>query len=141
GASSGCTCRIRTTSPERIRTVCGRRAGGEADAVSLGILVLLRADMERRPAPLPRADLLRRRRQHHLRAIARSSSVVPPQIPWACRVRSANERHSRCTRQPAQILFASVACSRLLPVAETGKNNSGSTDRHAAADRQFSVPL
>ena len=67
---------------------------------------------------------------------ARSSSVMPPQIPCACRVRSANVRHWRRTGQRAQIAFASATCSSAWPKAEIGKNNSGLADRQAAADRQ-----
>jgi hypothetical protein len=69
------------------------------------------------------------------RAAARSCSVVPPQMPWTCSVRSANARHSRRTRQAAQIALAFAACSRAGPEAEIGKNRSGSADRQAAADR------
>lgn len=79
------------------------------------------------PGAVP-LDLLRR-------AAARSSSVVPPQMPWSCPVRTANTRHSRLTRQAAQIALAAAACSRAGPDAETGKNSSGSADRQAAADR------
>jgi len=38
--------------------------------------------------------------------LARSSSVIPRQIPCGCRVRSANARHWRRTGQRAQIAFA-----------------------------------
>jgi len=67
----------------------------------------------------------------------RSCSVVPPQIPWICPVRSANARHSRRTRQVAQIALASAACSRAGPESEIGKNSSGSADRQAATDRHY----
>jgi hypothetical protein len=36
-----------------------------------------------------------------------------------------------------QIALASPICSRDLPDSESGKNNSGSADRQAAADRQL----
>jgi hypothetical protein len=36
-----------------------------------------------------------------------------------------------------QITLASAICSRDLPDSESGKNNSGSADRQAAADRQL----
>ena len=39
------------------------------------------------------------------RTAVRWCSVVPPQMPWTCSVRRANARHSRRTRQVAQIRF------------------------------------
>src|ERR1700733_8627623 len=68
----------------------------------------------------------------------RSSSVRPPQIPCTWPVRWAKARHSARTRQRAQTLLASATSSRHFPAAEIGKNNSGSTDWHAAMIRQFS---
>ena len=66
----------------------------------------------------------------------RSCSLVPPQTPCTCRVRSVNARHCVRTGHRAQIFFASATCLKDRPDDETGKNRSGSQDRQAAADRQ-----
>ena len=39
------------------------------------------------------------------------------------------------------MVLASAACSRALPDDDTGKNKSGSADRQAATDRQFSSAI
>jgi hypothetical protein len=61
---------------------------------------------------------------------------MPPQIPWFCRVRRANARHSGCTSQAAHTAFALVTRLRPGPEFEIGKNISGSKSRQAALAHQ-----
>jgi hypothetical protein len=102
---------------------------------------MLRARRCRRP-PAPAVQELTRLRRLGLvdirmstpraRALRRSSSDMPPQIPDSWLVNTANSRHLSVTAQALQITLAAWICSRAEPVVPTGKNRSASELRHAA---------
>jgi hypothetical protein len=70
------------------------------------------------------------------RARARSPGVVPPQMPSGRLVSVAKSRHGRLTGQRAQTRRARAVWAAEAPLAETGKNRSGSADTQAPAASQ-----
>ena len=67
----------------------------------------------------------------------RSSAVRPPQMPSACRMVNAKSRHRARTGHEAQTAWARAMSAWARPLAEIGKNSSGSAVRQAARARQL----
>ena len=119
-----------------------RAARGQQDPADRGPLPRRPARVPaRRPAPPPPppatrpAQPARRPRPSWVRSRRRSFSVSPPAIPYGIRA-NASARHSARTGQPAHTAFAAATCTaRTGPRSAAGKNNSGSTPRHAARAR------
>lgn len=66
----------------------------------------------------------------------RSVSVVPPQIPSVCPVRTAQSRHCRTTGHPPHTALASSIWWSVSPPFPMGKKRSGSSRRQAARSCQ-----
>jgi hypothetical protein len=95
-----------------------------------------RPEFRRATQARPGSGRLDRRTRWARRRPARSSSVVPPQIPWACPVETAKRRHCRRTWQPPHIALAVAICGAHAAADDSGKKRSGSDDRHAPDARQ-----
>src|SRR5579875_3581873 len=80
-----------------------------------------------------------RARTSRRRIAIRSSLVVPPQMPSGM-VRRAYDRHFPLTGHWPQTALAELICGTARPVAEIGKNSSGSLPWHAPRSIQVVEP-
>jgi hypothetical protein len=78
----------------------------------------------------------RRRPSLFGRIIRRSSSVVPPQMPFSWFVSSANCRHALRTSHESHTAFAARITPVETPELPTGKNSSGLVNLQLARSRQ-----